>query len=154
VRAMFAQYSLTVTQVKRDGDVDQFCVSTQSRGVDQTSTIFRGGDEWTESFDTVIKYQESDILPEILGLLQHITGGYKTGKVFLVEVSDQDDQPIGVLRVKAGVICSLKGPKREDLDDVRKAFDEETIDDAKMWKQTKTMPERATPRLKVAKAVV
>ncbi len=68
-----------------------------------------------------------------------------------MEVSNDDGQPIGSLRVKAGVIRSLKGPKREDLNDVRKAFDEETIGDAKMWIQTKTMPERATPRLKVAK---
>lgn len=148
-KAMFAVHSFTVASTVREKHVDRFLLSTRHKGIDQTSTIFRGGDRWTESFDVHLKYLEVPIVPEILDMLRQIVGGYVTAEHLVVEVSGPDGEAIGVLSVKAGVIRRLRGPKDNPLKDVRKAFDEDTLGDATMWQEHRSAPERATPRIPI-----
>jgi hypothetical protein len=147
ITAMFEAYSLTVLTVERTDESERICLGTRSRGVDQTSTIFRGGDGWSESFDVEIKYEEIPILPEILDILRHVVRGYKTAKKIEVEICDSDGAPLGEISVKAGVVRRLKDPEKQPVDNVRKSFDADTLGDAEMWREFRSMPTRATPRL-------
>lgn len=144
-----AELGFDLVEVSRDKKIDQesMVLKTNPRGIDQTSQMFRGGDEWTESFDVDVKFVERPIVEQVANLLLYLSNLSPPANWSITVVDWETEEVLCSFTTKLGVVRSLERKSKKDRNTrVKKAFDWGTKTDETMFVKLRSEPSRATPR--------
>jgi len=142
-------FSLESLTRDKETSTEEIILKTNPKGIDQTSQMFRGGDDWSESFDIDVKYVEAPVIEQVTTLLL-VLSNIASMQNWAVSVVDwESKQPICQFRTMIGIVRSLERESKKDKKTrIKKAFNWEVRTDVTMFVETRAQPRRATPRLR------
>lgn len=103
------------------------------KGIDQDEEILFGGDKWASKFKRPVRYVETPVIHQVLGLLQRMKELTKRFDSIEVEVFDDTDICIGKAFMNSINIECLEGPNAMSYADAAKLFQVNSLGDAVMY---------------------